>query len=177
MPSSAHDSACDEARGAWSSIRWGTEPERENGDLQNQLEKVAKPYTESRRSRSWFVGKPDKCPSNFRAGFHMYMYRVYEDLPHRKLVFNGFGYFVSPSERAQAQRPINPLEIIISAMWIASEGFLGSPWKLKRCSISFQVEVPLNWSIPQLICPLESVREIFRPWDSHCISLSRVEEL
>jgi hypothetical protein len=37
-----------------------------------------------------------------------------------KLAFNEFGYFVSPSERAQVQRPISPLEIIISAMWIAS---------------------------------------------------------
>ena len=36
-------------------------------------------------------------------------------------------YFVSPSERAQVQRPASPLEIIISAMWIASGGFLGSP--------------------------------------------------
>src|SRR4029077_17764354 len=61
-----------------------------------------------------------------------------------QLAFNEFGYFVRPSERAQVQRPISPLEIIISAMWIASGGFLGSPWKLKRCSISFQVEVPLN---------------------------------
>ena len=49
------------------------------------------------------------------------------DLPQRKLVFNKLGYLVSPSERAQVQRPISPLEIIISAMWIASGGFLGSP--------------------------------------------------
>ena len=51
----------------------------------------------------------------------------YQDVRSEKLAFNESGYFVSPSERAQAQRPISPLEIIISAMWIASEGFLGSP--------------------------------------------------
>jgi hypothetical protein len=58
---------------------------------------------------------------------HLSGFGVNQDLPPRKLVFNKLGYFVSPSERAQVQRPISPLEIIISAMWIASGGFLGSP--------------------------------------------------
>jgi hypothetical protein len=49
------------------------------------------------------------------------------DWPQRKRVFDEAGYFVSPSERAQVHRAIKPLEIIISAMWIASGGFLGSP--------------------------------------------------
>ena len=59
--------------------------------------------------------------------YRLVRFGVYQDLPRRKRAFNEFSYFVSPSERAQVQRLISPLEIIISAMWIASGGFLGSP--------------------------------------------------
>jgi len=56
----------------------------------------------------------------------------------------------SPVNFAHVHLPSSPPEIIMSAMWMASEGMVGLPRKPNFCSISDQVPGPSAFEGPRL---------------------------
>ena|SRR6185437_6106747 len=66
----------------------------------------------------------------------------------------GHRIFYSRSIRQHVHLGPIPAEIIRSAMWMASAGMSGEPWKPNLTSASRQVEVPLNRSTPTFFSSL-----------------------